>query len=75
MRNIKDRVSEYARMEKRAAKVGYDGVNKQNQRRNKLKDNPKAITRDVQKRMGEYKSGRVDTVIDKVKVYKNPGNK
>ena len=53
--------------------VGSDGVNIQDKRRRKaIKKGPKAVTRDVQQRMNEYKGAKV---IDKVKVYKNPANK
>jgi hypothetical protein len=60
------------RTRKRVTLVGTDGVNKQDKRRRAIKDNPKALSREVQQRMREYKG---ETVIDKVKVYKNPGNK
>jgi hypothetical protein len=69
-RKMKD--YKFQRKLKRVEKVGSDGVNKQDTRRRKIKDDPKAITRDVQQRMREYKGAKV---IDKVKVYKNPGNK
>ena len=72
-RNIKDILREGRQKQKRVELVGTDGVNKQNMRRKAAMDKgPKAVTRDVQKRMGEYKRGNV---IDKVKRYKNPDNR
>ena len=69
---IKSKIKDYKRKQKRVDLVGPQGVNVQDARRRAIKDNPKAVTRDVQKRMGEYKRGNV---IDKVKVYKHPDNK
>jgi hypothetical protein len=61
------------RTRKRVTLVGTDGVNKQDKRRRAIKKGDhKAMGRDVQQRMKEYKGAKV---IDKVKVYKNPGNK
>jgi hypothetical protein len=53
----------------RADLVGGDGVNIQDERRRKAKT-PKAVGRDVQQRMKEYKQGYVERTIDKVKRYK-----
>lgn len=55
---IKRKIQDYKRKERRVQLVGTAGVNKQDTRRRKAKT-PKAVTRDVQKRMGEYKRGRV----------------
>ena len=76
MKNIKTIMREGRQKEKRVQLVGADGVNKQNRRREKAKT-PKEVTLDVQQRMKEYRTGVVkqDKVIDKVKRYKNPGNK
>ena len=63
---------EQERTRTRADLVGGEGVNIQNQRRKAIEKNPKAVTRDVQQRMKEYRTGNV---IDKVKRYKNPDNK
>ncbi|MBU8921789.1 MAG: hypothetical protein KOO63_08215 [Bacteroidales bacterium] len=72
-RNIKDVLREGRQKPKRVELVGPGGVNKQNKRRKAaMEKGPKAVTRDVQKRMGEYRRGNV---IDKVKRYKNPLNK
>ena len=68
---IKKKIQDYKRKQTRVDLVGPEGVNVQDARRRKAKT-PKAITRDVQKRMGEYKRGNV---IDKVKRYKNPENR
>ena len=65
------KIEDYHRKMKRVELVGSTGVNIQDARRRAAK-NPKDVTRDVQKRMGEYKRG---SVIDKVKVYKHPENK
>ena len=69
---FKEMLNKQKRNRRRVELVGSDGVNKQDARRRAIKNNPKAITRDVQQRMQEYKPGNV---IDKVKVYKYPGNK
>ena len=76
MKNIKTIIREGKQKEKRVQLVGDEGVNIQNRRREKAKT-PKAVTLDVQQRMKEYRTGVVkqDKVIDKVKRYKNPGNK
>ena len=76
MKNIKTIMREGRQKEKRVQLVGDEGVNIQNRRREKAKT-PKAVTLDVQQRMKEYRTGVVkqDKVIDKVKRYKNPGNK
>ena len=55
--------------------VGPGGVNLQDSRKRKAGKDPKKQTRATMQRMKEYKQGHVDRVIDKVKVYKNPGNK
>jgi hypothetical protein len=65
-------IKDYQRKLKRVDLVGTDGVNMQDERRRGINKLPKEVTRDVQKRMKEYKSGNV---IDKVKRYKNPLNK
>ena len=64
------------RKETRVGLVGADGVNIQDARERAAKT-PKEKGREVQRRMAEYKSGIVkkDKVIDKVKRYKNPGNR
>jgi hypothetical protein len=66
------RDNKFQRKLKRVELVGSDGVNKQDARMREAAGDPKKVTREVQQRMREYKG---DTVIDKVKVYKNPGNK
>ena len=68
---IKRKIQDYKRKQARVDLVGTHGVNVQDKRRKAAKT-PKAVTRDVQQRMGEYKRGNV---IDKVKRYKNPLNK
>ena len=70
-RNIKDVMREGRQKPRRVELVGSDGVNKQDKRRRAAKT-PKDVTLDVQQRMKEY---RGEKVIDKVKRYKNPGNK
>ena len=62
------------RKRRRVELVGPGGVNIQDKRRRAIKTD-KGMIRDVQQRMKEYKQGYADKVIDKVKVYKNPGNK
>ena len=71
MKNIKDVMREGRQKLKRVELVGGAGVNTQNRRREKAKT-PKAVTLDVQKRIGEYKRGRV---ISNLKRHKNPDNK
>ena len=68
-KNIKDVLRDGRVLPKRVDLVGSDGVNIQNRRREKAKT-PKAIGRDVQQRMKEYKQGYVERTIDKVKRYK-----
>ena len=68
---FKQALDKQRRTRRRVELVGTEGVNIQDARRRKAKT-PKAITRDVQKRMGEFKRGKV---IDKVKRFKNPLNK
>ena len=68
---IKKMINDHKRKVKRVDLVGTDGVNIQDARRRNIDKLPKEVTRDVQQRMKEYKSGKV---IDKVKRYKNPGN-
>ena len=68
---IKKMIQDHARRVTRVDLVGADGVNKQDTRRRAAKT-PKAKTLDVQQRMKEYRGAKV---IDKVKRYKNPGNK
>jgi hypothetical protein len=68
---FKEALLKQKRKRTRVDLVGSDGVNKQDTRGRKAKT-PKAKTRDVQQRMKEYKG---ETVIDKVMVYKHPGNK
>ena len=53
--------------------VGSDGVNYQDERARKA--GPENAGKEATKRVGEYQRGKVDKVIDKVKRYKNPGNK
>jgi hypothetical protein len=65
----------YGRKMKRVELVGGAGVNLQDAREREAGKDPKKQTRAVQQRMKEYRQGHTDTVIDKVKVYKNPGNK
>ena len=72
MKNIKDIMREGRQKQRRVELVGGPGVNKQNRRREAIQKDPKAVTLDVQQRMKEY---RGEKVIDKVKRYKNPGNK
>ena len=73
---FKEALDKQERTRRRVDLVGTDGVNAQDKRRRKAakSKDPKALGRDVQKRMKEYRTGRV-TVIDKVKRYKNPENK
>ena len=73
---FKEALLKQKRTRTRVDLVGSDGVNIQDARERAAKT-PKEKGREVQRRMGEYKSGSVkrDKVIDKVKRYKNPGNK
>jgi hypothetical protein len=59
----------------RVERVGSDGVNIQDARMRKAKGDPGKVANELKKRKGEYKRGQVDKVIDRVKVYKHPGNK
>lgn len=59
-------ISDYKRKLKRVELVGSDGVNAQDARRRKIDKLPKEVTKDVQQRMKEYKSGRV---INNIKIY------
>ena len=68
---FKEAQDKQERTRRRVELVGADGVNKQDTRRRAAKT-PKAKTLDVQQRMKEYKGAKV---IDKVKRYKNPGNR
>jgi predicted methyltransferase len=65
-------INDYKRKVKRVELVGSDGVNMQDERRRKIDKLPKQVTKDVQKRMKEYKQGYVakETTINKVKRYK-----
>ena len=76
-KNIKDVIREGLRKERRVDLVTGEGVNIQNRRREAIEKDPKAVSRDVQQRMYEYRTGSVKkgNVIDKVKRYKNPDNK
>ena len=56
---IKDMINDYKRKEKRVQLVGSDGVNIQDARRRKIDKLPKEISRDVQQRMKEYRTGKV----------------
>jgi ubiquinone/menaquinone biosynthesis C-methylase UbiE len=70
---FKEALTKQERTRRRVDLVGSDGVNKQDTRRRAIKKGDhKAMTRDVQQRMREYKG---DKVIDKVKVIKHPENK
>jgi len=60
---MKRKISAYKQKLKRVELVGSDGVNKQDTRRRAAKT-PKAVTRDVQKRMSEYRTGRVSNEAD-----------
>ena len=60
---MKRKIREYKQKLKRVELVGSDGVNKQDNRRRAAKT-PKAVTRDVQKRMKEYRTGRVNNESD-----------
>ena len=71
MPSLKDKIKNYKRREKRVQLVGAEGVNIQDRRRRKVTTD-RGMSRDVQQRMKEYKSGKV---IDKVKRYKHPDNK
>ena len=68
---LKQKIQERQRLGKRVELVGTGGVNIQDKRRRAIKTD-KGMIRDTQQRMKEYRTGKV---IDKVKVYKNPGNK
>ena len=68
---IKKMIQDHQRKVKRVDLVGPEGVNIQDARRKKINKLPKQVTRDVQQRMKEYRTGTVKvSVIDKVKRYK-----
>ena len=58
---LKKMIGDYKRKEKRVQLVGSEGVNRQDARRKKINKLPKQVTRDVQKRMKEYRTGVVGT--------------
>ena len=58
---LKKMIGDYKRKEKRVQLVGSQGVNTQDAHRKKINKLPKQVTRDVQKRMKEYRTGVVAT--------------
>jgi hypothetical protein len=64
-----------SRQRDRQIAVGGEGVAEQNARRKAVRKAGGNLAKDAVQRVGEYKRGRVDKVIDKVKVYKHPENK
>ena len=68
---IKKMIQDHQRKVKRVDLVGPEGVNIQDARRKKINKLPKQVTRDVQQRMKEYRTGTVKvSTINKVKRYK-----
>ena len=82
---VDDIALDQARLKKRVEIMGKEGVLKQDIRR--TVEGAKALItggttagrraagREANKRVGEYREAKADKVIDKVKRYKNPGNK
>ena len=71
MRSFRDGVSRSIRA---TEIMGKEGRAEQVARNRKART-PKEKTIETVRRVGEYRAAKADKVIDKVKRYKNPGNK